>query len=118
MEFSRSSTGHEFSDEFFLSVKELFSPPVINVTPSRVIEGGEMTVTCDTRLDPLRGGTELHFAFYRDGRTVRDFNVSDTYRVRSAQLEDSGNYTCKVRTTSDTVRKRSDELHIQIQGEH
>ncbi|XP_040189174.1 Fc receptor-like B [Rana temporaria] len=104
----------EFSDVSFISVKEIFSPPEIKVTPSRVIEGGEMTVRCDTRLDPLRGGTELHFAFYRDGRTVRGYNVSDTYRVRSSQLEDSGKYTCEVRTTSDTVRKMSDGIHIQI----
>ncbi|PIO24050.1 hypothetical protein AB205_0162530 [Aquarana catesbeiana] len=71
-------------------------------------------VRCDTRLDPLRVGTELHFAFYRDGRTVRGYNVSDTYRVRSSQLEDSGKYTCDVRTTSDTVRKMSDGLYIKI----
>ncbi|XP_077320185.1 Fc receptor-like protein 4 [Lithobates pipiens] len=73
-----------------------------------------MTVRCDTRRDPLRGGTELHFAFYRDGRTVRGYDVSDTYRVPSSQLEDSGNYTCEVRTASKTVRKMSDGIHIQI----
>ncbi|PIO23645.1 hypothetical protein AB205_0116570, partial [Aquarana catesbeiana] len=109
-----SSNVMERSDVFFISEKELFSPPKIKVTPSRVIEGDEMTVRCDTRLDPLRGGTELHFAFYRDGRTVRGYNVSDTYRVRSSQLKDSGNYTCEVRTASDTVRKMSDGLYIQI----
>ncbi|XP_073465199.1 high affinity immunoglobulin gamma Fc receptor I-like [Aquarana catesbeiana] len=97
---------------------EPFSPPEIKVTPSRVIEGDEMTVRCDTRLDPLRGGTELHFAFYRDGRTVRGYNVSDTYRVRSSQLEDSGNYTCEVRMRSNTVRKMSDEIYIQITQIH
>ncbi|XP_073465201.1 Fc receptor-like protein 6 [Aquarana catesbeiana] len=102
------------SAEAFVTVQELFSPPEIKVTPSRVIEGDEMTVRCDTRLDPLRGGTELYFAFYRDGRTVQEYNVSDTYRVRSSQLEDSGNYTCEVRTVSDTVRKISDGFHIQI----
>ncbi|XP_077319563.1 Fc receptor-like B [Lithobates pipiens] len=104
----------EISDESFISVKELFSPPKIKVTPSRVIGGDEMTVRCDTRLDPLRGSTELHFAFYRDGRTVRGYDVSDTYRVPSSQLEDSGKYICEVRTASGTVRKRSDELYIQI----
>ncbi|XP_077320165.1 Fc receptor-like B [Lithobates pipiens] len=104
----------ELSDESFISVKELFSPPEIKVTPSRVIEGDEMTVRCDTRLDPLRGGTELHFAFYRDGRTVRGYDVSDTYRVPSFQLEDSGNYTCEVRTVSDNVWKMSDGFYIQI----
>ncbi|XP_040187978.1 Fc receptor-like B [Rana temporaria] len=106
----------EHSDFSFISVKELFSSPEIKVTPSRVIEGDEMMVRCDTRLDPLRGGTELHFAFYRDGGTVRGYNVYDTYRVPSSQLEDSGKYTCKVRTTSDTVRKMSDGFHIQIHG--
>ncbi|PIO23643.1 hypothetical protein AB205_0116570, partial [Aquarana catesbeiana] len=102
-----SSNVMERSDVFFISEKELFSPPKIKVTPSRVIEGDEMTVRCDTRLDPLRGGTELHFAFYRDGRTVRGYN-----------LEGSGNYTCEVRTRSDTVRKMSDGLYIQITQIH
>ncbi|XP_073465179.1 Fc receptor-like protein 5 [Aquarana catesbeiana] len=111
-----SDTVRKMSDGLYIQIYKLFSPPEIKVTPSRVIEGDEMTVRCDTRLDPLRGGTELHFAFYRDGRTVRGYNVSDTYRVRSSQLEDSGNYTCEVRTASDTVRKMSDGFYIQIYG--
>ncbi|PIO36140.1 hypothetical protein AB205_0149180, partial [Aquarana catesbeiana] len=111
---TRSDTVRKMSDGLYIQIHELFSPPDIKVTPSRIIEGDEMTVRCDTRLDPLRGGTELHFAFYRDGRTVRGYNVSDTYRVLSSQLEDSGNYTCEVRTVSDTVRKISDGFHIQI----
>ncbi|PIO15264.1 hypothetical protein AB205_0187780, partial [Aquarana catesbeiana] len=111
---TRSDTVRKMSDGLYIQIYELFSPPEIKVTPSRVIEGDEMTVRCNTRLDPLRGGTELHFAFYRDGRTVQGYNVSDTYRVRSSQLEDSGKYTCDVRTRSDTVRKMSDEIYIQI----
>ncbi|XP_073466559.1 Fc receptor-like protein 6 [Aquarana catesbeiana] len=109
-----SDTVRKMSDEIYIQIYELFSPPEIKVTLSGVIEGDEMTVRCDTRLDPLRGGTELHFAFYRDGRTVQGYNVSDTYRVRSSQLEDSGKYTCEVRTASDTVRKMSDGLYIKI----
>ncbi|XP_073465191.1 high affinity immunoglobulin gamma Fc receptor I-like [Aquarana catesbeiana] len=111
---TRSDTVRKMSDGLYIQIYELFSPPEIKVTPSRVIEGDKMTVRCDTRLDPLRGGTELHFAFYRDGRTVRGYDVSDTYRVQSSQLEDSGNYTCEVRTVSDTVRKMNDEIYIQI----
>ncbi|PIO23366.1 hypothetical protein AB205_0212940 [Aquarana catesbeiana] len=117
IESSDSSGSYEFSDEVSVSVKELFSPPEIKVTPSRVIEGDKMTMRCHTRLDRLRGGTELHFAFYRDGWTVRGYNVSDIYRVRSSQLEDSGKYTCEVRTASNTVWKMSDEIYIQIYGE-
>ncbi|XP_077319550.1 high affinity immunoglobulin gamma Fc receptor I-like [Lithobates pipiens] len=104
----------ERSDESFISVKELFSHPEIKKNAYWVIEGEEMTVRCDTRLDSLRGDTELHFAFYRDGWTVQGYNVSDTYRERSARLEDSGKFTCEVRTASDTVRKMSDELYIHI----
>ncbi|XP_077319546.1 high affinity immunoglobulin gamma Fc receptor I-like [Lithobates pipiens] len=114
IEFPGRSGYREFSDEFLLSVKELFSPPEIKVTPSRIIAGDNMTVRCDTRRDPLRGGTELHFAFYRDGRTVRGYNVSDTYRVPSSQLEDFGIYTCDVRTASGAVRKMSDGFHNQM----
>ncbi|PIO40785.1 hypothetical protein AB205_0197780, partial [Aquarana catesbeiana] len=110
----RSGSVRTMSDGLYIQIHELFSPPEIKVTPSRVIEGDEMTVRCDTRLDPLRGGTELHFVFYRDGRTVRGYDVSDTYRMRSSRLEDSGKYTCEVRTRSDTVRKMSDGLYIQI----
>ncbi|XP_018421676.1 PREDICTED: Fc receptor-like protein 6 [Nanorana parkeri] len=112
-EINRVDYPEKYSAELPVTVKELFSPPEIKVQ-YRVIEGGDMTVRCDTRLDPLRGGTELQFAFYRDGRTVQEFSVSDTYRVRSAQLENSGKYTCEVRTATDTVRKRSDEFYIRI----
>ncbi|XP_077319562.1 Fc receptor-like B [Lithobates pipiens] len=111
---TRSDTVRKMSDGIYIQIYELFSPPEIKVTPSRVIEGDEMTVRCDTRLDPLRGGTELHFAFYRDGRTVRGYDVSDTYRVPSSQLEDSGKYTCEVRTASGTVRKMSDGLYVTV----
>ncbi|XP_040188607.1 Fc receptor-like protein 5 [Rana temporaria] len=122
-----SDTVRKMSNEINIQIYELFSPPKIKVTPSRVIEGREMTVRCDTRIKPLRGGTELHFSFYRDGRTVREYSisntyrdgwavyVSDTYKVTSAKLEDSGKYTCEVRTTSDTVRKDSNAFPVPVQ---
>ncbi|XP_073465554.1 Fc receptor-like protein 2 isoform X2 [Aquarana catesbeiana] len=103
------------SPEAHILVQNLFSRPEIQTGPYSIREGDAMIVTCHTRLNPLRPGTELHYTFYRDGWTVRGYNVSDTYRVRSSQLEDSGNYTCEVRTASDTVRKNSNTLHIQIQ---
>ncbi|XP_040188597.1 Fc receptor-like A [Rana temporaria] len=105
----------KMSDGIYIHIHEFF-PPEIKVTPSGVIEGDEMMVKCDTRLDPLRGDTNLKFAFHRDGRAVREFGISNTYRVQSAQLEDSGNYTCEVRRRSGSMKKRSDELYIQIHG--
>ncbi|XP_073465549.1 Fc receptor-like protein 5 [Aquarana catesbeiana] len=101
--------------EKYIYVQDLFSAPEIQNDLNSVLEGVQTTFTCNTRLNRLRGGTELHFAFYRDGRTVQKLSSSNTYRVQSAQLEDSGKYTCEVRTTSDTVRKNSNVIFIQIQ---
>ncbi|XP_077323954.1 Fc receptor-like protein 2 [Lithobates pipiens] len=95
-------------------VCDLFEVPEITVTPYPVVEGDEMTLTCDTSLNPLRQRTELQFAFYRDGRNVQEFSSSDQYGVQSAQLEDSGNYSCDVRALNDKVRKRSHFIHIMI----
>uniref|UniRef100_F6V7F2 Ig-like domain-containing protein n=1 Tax=Xenopus tropicalis TaxID=8364 RepID=F6V7F2_XENTR len=81
-----------------------------------VREGDHMTITCDTKLSPHRETTELQFAFYRNGHNVQGFNSSNQYGVPSAQLEDSGNYTCEVQTPTSSVRKRSGVAYIHIQG--
>ncbi|XP_075048115.1 Fc receptor-like protein 4 [Mixophyes fleayi] len=105
---------NDIMDETFIFVQELFSYPEIKIIPDTIIGGDDMTLRCNTTLAPLRDTTELQFAFYRDGRIVQEFSVSDTYRVSSAQLEDSGNYTCDVRTSTGSVRKTSDVSYIQI----
>ncbi|XP_075137832.1 high affinity immunoglobulin gamma Fc receptor I-like [Leptodactylus fuscus] len=101
------------SDPLSVPIRDLFSSPEIRLTPSMVIEGDHMTLTCDTRLSPHRQTTELQFAFYRDGREVRGFLPSNKY-VLSAKLEDSGNYYCAGRTGDNRVKKVSEELHVQI----
>uniref|UniRef100_A0A6I8PKC6 Ig-like domain-containing protein n=1 Tax=Xenopus tropicalis TaxID=8364 RepID=A0A6I8PKC6_XENTR len=105
----RSSMAH-------IHIQELFSYPQIKVRPDQVTEGDHMTITCDTELRPHRETTELQFAFYRNGHNVQGFSLSNQYGVPSAQLEDSGNYTCEVQTPTGSVRKRSNMAHIHIQG--
>ncbi|KAM4012900.1 Fc receptor-like protein 3 [Anomaloglossus baeobatrachus] len=99
--------------ETYIRVQDLFTSPKIQVSSSR-IEGDPMTLTCDTRRNPLRDDTELHFTFYRNGQKLKYMGLSDKYSVRSAQLEDSGYYTCEVRTPSHTVMKQSDVSYISI----
>ncbi|XP_075049610.1 Fc receptor-like protein 4 [Mixophyes fleayi] len=113
----RTSSGsvRKRSNVLSIQIEELFSYPKIKMVPSTIIGGENMTLTCDTTLAPLRDTTILEFAFYRDGRNVQEFNLSATYRVLSAQLEDSGNYYCEVRTITSNVRKRSNVLYIQIE---
>ncbi|OCT69419.1 hypothetical protein XELAEV_180407325mg, partial [Xenopus laevis] len=92
----------------------LFSKPGISVYMWYLYEGDHMTITCDTKLSPHRETTELQFVFYRNGHNVQGFSLSNQYGVPSAQLEDSGKYTCEVQTPSDSVRKTSDSKNIQI----
>ncbi|XP_075048118.1 Fc receptor-like protein 2 [Mixophyes fleayi] len=104
------------SNVLYIQIEELFTYPEMKMVPNTINEGDDMTLTCDTTPAPLRDTTELEFAFYRDGRNVQEFSVSDTYRVPSAQLEDSGDYTCDVRTSNDRMRRMSAVLSIQIEA--
>ncbi|XP_041429646.1 Fc receptor-like B isoform X2 [Xenopus laevis] len=106
---------YSYSSEEHISVKELFSKPVAKVTESHSKQGKVLTITCDTKLSPRKATTELQFAFYRNGRNVQGFSLSNQHGVPSAQLEHSGNYTCEVQTPTGSVRKRSNMAHIQIQ---
>ncbi|XP_072284824.1 Fc receptor-like protein 5 [Pyxicephalus adspersus] len=106
------------SADITISYTELFSKPAITAIPYSNITtaGNTMTLVCNTNLSLLRMKTELQFAFYRDGQEVRNFSLSNQYEIRSAQLEDSGNYFCEVRNSNNNVRKRSEDLYIQVKG--
>ncbi|XP_063295385.1 high affinity immunoglobulin gamma Fc receptor I-like [Pelobates fuscus] len=105
---------HEDSTE--ITVKELFSDPELNMDPYQLTVGAPLTLTCATRLAPYKTGTELQFAFYRNGQKVQEFGKSNQYRVKSSKLYHSGDYTCEVRTATDSVRKTSQKLNINIKG--
>ncbi|XP_075700649.1 Fc receptor-like protein 4 [Rhinoderma darwinii] len=102
--------------EEYISVKELFTSPEIRLNLHPVVEGDDMTLTCHTAISPLRQSTNLAFAFYKNGKVVQNFSVSNKYKRSSAQLEDSGNYTCEVKSSSNTVKKMSKILSIIVQG--
>lgn len=102
--------------DILLSYTELFSHPGIEMIPDVVKEGNQMILTCNTSI--MRNDVELQFAFYKNGQKIQEFNSSHQYVVRSAHLEDSGNYYCEVRTLTSNVKKKSEELNVDLQGEH
>ncbi|XP_073466119.1 high affinity immunoglobulin gamma Fc receptor I-like isoform X2 [Aquarana catesbeiana] len=106
-----------YKDEAFIYIHKLFEIPEIKVTPSPVVEGDEMTLTCDTSLSPLRPRTQLKFAFYKDGQNVRESFSNNQYGIQSAQVKDSGKYSCEVTTSTNSVRKKSQEILVKINGE-
>ncbi|XP_040188915.1 high affinity immunoglobulin gamma Fc receptor I-like [Rana temporaria] len=104
------------SDETFIDVKKVFYSPEIKMPPYPTVEGDHVTLTCDTSLSPLKQMIELKFAFYRDGQNIQKFSSSDQYGVQSAQLEDSGNYSCEVKTSDDSITKSSKGIDLLIQS--
>ncbi|XP_072283912.1 Fc receptor-like protein 3 [Pyxicephalus adspersus] len=106
---------HQHSDETFISVRELFLKPELTIIPNPVTAGDHMTLLCDTKLSWHRQRMELQFAFYKEGQNIQRFSSSDQYVVLATELEDSGNYYCKVRAPASIVSKKSEELFIHIQ---
>ncbi|XP_077330565.1 high affinity immunoglobulin gamma Fc receptor I-like [Lithobates pipiens] len=103
-------------DETLIYVKEVFYSPEIKMPPYPMVEGDHVTLTCETSPSPLKQMVELKFAFYRDGQNIQNFSLSNQYGVQSAQLEDSGNYSCEVKTSDDSITKTSKEIDLLIQS--
>ncbi|XP_069805632.1 Fc receptor-like protein 2 [Dendropsophus ebraccatus] len=111
---ARDNTKKKLSQEEYIQIQEIFSVPQIQVDPYPVVEGGPMTLTCDTSLRSYIRTKDLQYTFYRDWRTVQGPSSSREYKVQSTDLEDSGNYKCEISTTNG-VRKQSQEKHITVQ---
>ncbi|XP_073465544.1 Fc receptor-like protein 5 isoform X2 [Aquarana catesbeiana] len=108
-----------YSAEVFVSITELFPYIQLKASQDLIIEGDSVVLSCQTALNselsPLRGKKELQLAFYRDGVNVQPFSTSDTYKIESAQQKDSGNYTCEVKSSMNSVTKMSQALSIDVQ---
>ncbi|XP_068107509.1 high affinity immunoglobulin gamma Fc receptor I-like isoform X3 [Hyperolius riggenbachi] len=109
-----SGTVRKKSNTLSIEKRELFSEPVLHLVETSVMEGDRMTLKCDTNLAPPTRNTTLQFAFSLNKKVVQQFSESDKYMVQAAQLEDSGDYECEVKTESNTVRKKSKILSIKI----
>ncbi|XP_077116149.1 Fc receptor-like protein 5 isoform X1 [Ranitomeya variabilis] len=105
-----------YDAEEYISIAELFSSPEIRLNLHPVVEGADMTLTCHTTISLMRQSTRLAFAFYKNGKILQDFSESNKYKLSSAQLEDSGSYACEAKSSTNTVKKKSETLSINVQG--
>ncbi|XP_041429912.1 Fc receptor-like protein 2 [Xenopus laevis] len=97
-----------------VKVQELFSDPELKVNHYPVAEGANVTITCSSYSS--YSSAVLQFAFHRNGKHVKEFGSSEKYRIDNIHRNDSGNYTCEVRTRDDKVKKMSQMLSIHVQG--
>uniref|UniRef100_A0A803JG47 Ig-like domain-containing protein n=1 Tax=Xenopus tropicalis TaxID=8364 RepID=A0A803JG47_XENTR len=98
----------------YVNVLELFSNPQIKVSPYPVAEGANMTLICSS--DSLNGSAPLQFAFLRNGQEVKEFSSYEKYQIYKTQRDDSGYYSCEVRTIDGKVKKVSQTLIIHVQA--
>ncbi|KAL0591004.1 High affinity immunoglobulin gamma Fc receptor I [Plecturocebus cupreus] len=100
-----------------VAVKELFPAPVLTASaPSPLPEGSLVTLSCETKPLLQRPGSQLSFAFYVGGKTLRGRNASSEYQIAAARREDSGLYWCEAATEGGGLLKRSAELELQVLG--
>ncbi|XP_027024125.2 platelet endothelial cell adhesion molecule isoform X2 [Tachysurus fulvidraco] len=90
-----------------LTVKELFSTPVLTITPAEVFEGQQFTVTCSSSefASERIGLRDVRYSIYRNDQELGSSDSSYTGRASSGT---DGNYTCTARV-NDTV-KTSDRI--------
>ncbi|XP_031467230.1 Fc receptor-like protein 4 [Phasianus colchicus] len=103
------------SQGLYVSVKELFTSPVLSVASStEPLEGSPLNLSCITQLSPYRPHTVLWYLFYGNSTVLRGPTTSSEYQVPTVGLMDTGFYSCEVRTESSSVQKWSPQVPITI----
>uniref|UniRef100_H0WRR1 Ig-like domain-containing protein n=1 Tax=Otolemur garnettii TaxID=30611 RepID=H0WRR1_OTOGA len=104
------------SQKVSIKVQELFQHPVLMASSFQPIEGGPLTLTCETQLHPSRSQVQLQFRFFRDSRVLGSgWNNSQQLLVPAVWREDSGSYWCEAETPTHSIRKhsRASQIHVQ-----
>ncbi|KAE8588314.1 hypothetical protein XENTR_v10022457 [Xenopus tropicalis] len=102
------------SQNNYVTIQELYL--YIDVAPTAVTEGDSMRIKCYIRPWAPEMATHPQFAFYKDGFKVQEFGPSNIYRVPSAQVRDSGGYTCELRISTVIEKKMRRHLYVHVQG--
>ncbi|XP_048847798.1 Fc receptor-like protein 5 isoform X3 [Brienomyrus brachyistius] len=95
----------EKSNREAVTVRELFSKPVLSMPPPDVFEGQMLTFSCKSaHIDSQRiNANDVKYHLYKDNVKVEDL-PSGEYRI-TADVHHDGNYSCQAEAKS--VRKQS-----------
>ncbi|XP_058258266.1 platelet endothelial cell adhesion molecule isoform X3 [Hemibagrus wyckioides] len=85
-----------------LTVKELFSTPILTITPAEVFEGQQFTITCRSQEVALEriGHHDMKYSIYRNDQELGSRN---SRHIDTASSRTNGNYTCAARV-NDTIK--------------
>ncbi|XP_039723165.1 Fc receptor-like protein 3 isoform X2 [Pteropus medius] len=103
------------SNRLRIQVQELFPLPVLTASPAQPVEGGPVTLTCETQLSPQRPDVRLRFRFFREKQPLGSgWSWSPELRILTVWREDSS-YWCQAETETHSVTKRSLRSRIPVQ---
>ncbi|XP_073498367.1 Fc receptor-like protein 3 [Phyllobates terribilis] len=95
-----------------IQVQELFKTPVMEVFPSVTVRKGvKVTLWCVVA-PPT--GSSLLYSFFRGSQTIQDYTLDNTYIIRQAGEENSGNYKCSSKPDNSKVLKYSEDIGILV----
>ncbi|MCJ8730093.1 hypothetical protein PDJAM_G00114230 [Pangasius djambal] len=91
-----------------LTVKELFSKPVLNIIPAEVFERQQFTVTCTSFefASERIGRHDVKYSIYRNNQKLSLSSIDGTYRA-TAHTGTNGNYTCTAQVNNTMKSSRS-----------
>ncbi|XP_012513938.1 PREDICTED: Fc receptor-like protein 2 [Propithecus coquereli] len=99
-----------------IKVQELFQHPVLTASSFQPIEGGPVTLTCETQLHPQKSVIQLQFCFFRDSQALGSgWSSSPELQIAAMWSEDSGSYWCEAETLVPRIRKQSPQSQIHVQ---
>ncbi|KAL0590663.1 Fc receptor-like protein 2 [Plecturocebus cupreus] len=98
-----------------IRVQELFQHPVLTASDFQPIEGGPVSLTCETRVSPQRLYVQLEFCFFRENQVLGSgWSSSPELRIPAMWSDDTGSYWCKAETVTPRVRKQSLQSQIHV----
>ncbi|XP_047286226.1 Fc receptor-like protein 2 isoform X8 [Homo sapiens] len=99
-----------------IKVQELFQRPVLTASSFQPIEGGPVSLKCETRLSPQRLDVQLQFCFFRENQVLGSgWSSSPELQISAVWSEDTGSYWCKAETVTHRIRKQSLQSQIHVQ---
>nr|XP_048309575.1 Fc receptor-like protein 1 isoform X2 [Myodes glareolus] len=94
----------------------LFPLPVLEVSPSRPVEGHSMTLTCKTQLRTQRPDNQFRFCFFSDGKFLGSgCSSSPKLQFPAIWRKNPEVYWCMAEETINKIRKWSLPTKIPVQ---
>lgn len=104
--------GVKISQELEINVEELFSTPILRVTPVNIKKGNRMNVDCDCTVHPDRKDVSVRRNLYKDRSFFSTLGNTNFFSAHSGL---SGNFMCEASDRSRNIIKYSNPMYILVE---